>query len=244
MTRRCILAIASILALAGGQPAARVAAGEPPSGPPRPYIFTQAHQDHSPIWTVAKAADGSCRIEHRWQPQCVPPGARIQIQLPGNPTVWSVARVEPEAEIIRSVIPSPLRFNLPCAIAREATFECEAHCPSCCPPSPIARQDPKCAACKQECEACVRECEASRTALAKALGERPPVPPDGRQPGCPSDIYQFELRAPQRGEAMMRISLEGDPPSPLPLPLALTQKEGFRKFVLTLEVRSDCPHPQ
>lgn len=47
---------------------------------PRPYIFTQQHRDELPWW------------QGRWTPQRVPDGARVQVQLPGDPIRWVPVR--------------------------------------------------------------------------------------------------------------------------------------------------------
>ena len=48
----------------------------------RPYIFTQVHRDSLPWWNLPDST--APRVG--WSPQRIELGARIQIQLPGQPT--------------------------------------------------------------------------------------------------------------------------------------------------------------
>ncbi len=188
------------------QASTRMAVAPSPSGPPLPYVFTQAHQDEAPWW------------KDQWRPQCVPPGARLQIQLPGDPTVWTVAAVESmtaaglqaemalETGIVRSVTPNDRRYIYPCREVSSMIDDC------------ASQEDPS-------------KCTALREALA-ALRDGP------TGVACPSLIYQFELHA-APFEGRLRVVIEGEPPSPIPIALALEQG-GFDRFQLTLEVSDDC----
>lgn len=129
------------------------------------------------------AHSGPQKGKNLWAPQSVPQGARIQIQLPGTPTVWTVSKMavngqtlQPAPQAIRSVIPNSSRFAAPC----------------------------------------------------KKLTIEPPQ-------GCPRDLYQFAFTADQVGK--LTIEITGDPPSPLPVPLATQQGNGFQAYSLTLDVR-------
>jgi hypothetical protein len=78
--------LAALALLAAGLPAGAQAAQPPAAGAgePRPYVFTQVHRDDLPWW------------QGTWRPQAVPSGARVQVQLPGGPTVWTLeASCEP-----------------------------------------------------------------------------------------------------------------------------------------------------
>lgn len=71
MTRRAAL-LAAVLLLSGGTVTA--SADRPPTR--WTYLFTQQHRDNLPWW------------HGTWQPQTVPSGAAVQIQLPGDPIRW------------------------------------------------------------------------------------------------------------------------------------------------------------
>jgi len=97
--------LAAVLALVGGAPGAQSQA--PPIS--KTYIFTQAiclpppaPPPGSPPLTAAPP--GTCT------PQTVPVGAAVQVQLPGTPSQWSVARLSNIEGGAWKVIPDPLRI--------------------------------------------------------------------------------------------------------------------------------------
>jgi len=81
--------MAAVLALVGGAPGAQSQA--PPAPPPGSPPFTAA-------------PPGTCA------PQTVPVGAAVQVQLPGTPSQWSVARLSNIEGGAWKVIPDPLRI--------------------------------------------------------------------------------------------------------------------------------------
>jgi hypothetical protein len=72
--RAAVLALALGVLLTGSTHGAEPPA--PADGGGHPHLFTQQHRDALWWWNGT------------WRPQTVPPGARLRIQLPGDPVRW------------------------------------------------------------------------------------------------------------------------------------------------------------
>lgn len=92
-------------------------------GTARPFVFNHAHLDNAPWWTIENKPS-------QWRPQTVPVNSCIKIQLPSDPTKWTVTSLvingveTSTGKINQREFTNINRYLVPCQKAGVSYAEC------------------------------------------------------------------------------------------------------------------------